>query len=311
MSCLKLTYRENRTPLKVVHGVFETSGKAGVGVYRYGFNGMEKDNEVKGEGNSYTTEFRQYDPRLGRWLSVDPLAGKREWLSPYNFVQNNPLSSVDKTGAIDEFVEMVDDDGTSTKTKVSDLGGDKVDFTHVKGGEHDGQTRIESRTTGEEVYTASSKGIEGYTQRPPGTNWSSIFKEFTDGTGPENSLITNTAMIQSIMLSPQFGEAAKAYMAEGAPDKMGYNSSFGIPGAIKSGSNMTAQMIGKSRYSFYNVGDQLVIFVMDSKSIMSYSLNPLVKMLPDNWVNKDRNGTDIIPESTTNQTYLIILPLKK
>ncbi|TAH27115.1 MAG: hypothetical protein EAZ07_02460 [Cytophagales bacterium] len=232
-------------------------------------------------------------------------------MSPYNFVQNSPINRVDPTGMIDEFVEMVNNDGTSTKTKVSDLGGDKVDFTHVKGGEHDGQTRIESRVTGKAVYTASSKGLEGYTQRPLGTNWSSIFKEFSDGTGPENSLITNPGMTQDIMLSPQFGEAAKAYMAGGAPDIMGYNSSFGISGAIKSGSNMTAQMIGKSRYSFYNVGDQLVITVMDSKSIMSYSLNPLVKILPDSWVNKDRNGTDIIPESTTNQTYLMILPLKK
>ncbi|NQX99039.1 MAG: hypothetical protein HRT73_14360, partial [Flavobacteriales bacterium] len=34
--------------------------------YRYGFNGMEGDDEVKSEGNSYTTYFRSYDPRLGK-----------------------------------------------------------------------------------------------------------------------------------------------------------------------------------------------------------------------------------------------------
>lgn len=39
---------------------------------KYGFNGMRKDDELKGSGNSYTTDFRQYDPRLGRWLSIDP-----------------------------------------------------------------------------------------------------------------------------------------------------------------------------------------------------------------------------------------------
>ncbi len=32
--------------------------------YRYSFNGMEKDDDVKGLGNSYTTEFRMYDDRL-------------------------------------------------------------------------------------------------------------------------------------------------------------------------------------------------------------------------------------------------------
>lgn len=31
--------------------------------YRYGYNGMEKDLDHKGNGNAYTTEFRQYDPR--------------------------------------------------------------------------------------------------------------------------------------------------------------------------------------------------------------------------------------------------------
>ncbi|MEZ4929190.1 MAG: hypothetical protein R2777_04175 [Chitinophagales bacterium] len=38
--------------------------------YRFGFNGMEKDDEVSGDGNQYTTEFRQYDPRLGRWTQA-------------------------------------------------------------------------------------------------------------------------------------------------------------------------------------------------------------------------------------------------
>src|SRR5690554_7041082 len=89
--------------------------------YSYGFNGMEKDDEVKGEGNSYTTEFRQYDPRVGRWLSIDPLAKERAWLSPYNFVQNNPLNRIDPNGDLD-------DEYDKNGNKVSDLGGDKVDF---------------------------------------------------------------------------------------------------------------------------------------------------------------------------------------
>jgi hypothetical protein len=33
-----------------------------------------KDNELSGDENSYTTEFRQLDPRLGRWFSVDPIS---------------------------------------------------------------------------------------------------------------------------------------------------------------------------------------------------------------------------------------------
>ena len=44
---------------------------------------MEKDAEMHGEGNSYTTDFRQYDPRLGRWLSLDPMMTKYPEISPY------------------------------------------------------------------------------------------------------------------------------------------------------------------------------------------------------------------------------------
>ena len=43
------------------------------GGYRYGFNGKENDNEVKGEGNQQDYGFRFYDPRVGRFLSLDPL----------------------------------------------------------------------------------------------------------------------------------------------------------------------------------------------------------------------------------------------
>src|SRR5690606_18721571 len=51
--------------------VVQKMGRKG---YKYGFNGQEKDNEVYGDGNSYTAEFWQYDPRLGRRWNVDPLA---------------------------------------------------------------------------------------------------------------------------------------------------------------------------------------------------------------------------------------------
>ncbi len=66
--------------------------------YKYGFNGMEKDDELKGEGNSYDFGARIYDPRLGRWLARDPLEAKYPHISPYNFVLNSPLSLKDPDG---------------------------------------------------------------------------------------------------------------------------------------------------------------------------------------------------------------------
>src|SRR5690606_10056838 len=66
--------------------------------YRYGFNGMEKDDEVKDPGNSYDFGARMYDPRIGRWLSIDPLAFKFPSLSTYNFAGNSPIYNVDPDG---------------------------------------------------------------------------------------------------------------------------------------------------------------------------------------------------------------------
>ena len=59
---------------------------------------MEKDDEMKGSGNSYDFGARIYDSRLGRWLAVDPLVTKYPNLSPYNFVDNNPIVFIDPDG---------------------------------------------------------------------------------------------------------------------------------------------------------------------------------------------------------------------
>ena len=42
------------------------------GGYRYGFQNQEKDDEIKGEGISYTAEYWEYDSRLGRRWNLDP-----------------------------------------------------------------------------------------------------------------------------------------------------------------------------------------------------------------------------------------------
>jgi RHS repeat-associated protein len=66
--------------------------------YRYGFNGMEKDDEVSGNANSYDFGARIYNPRVGRWLSVDPKGGTFPGLSPYNYCYNDPTIIKDPNG---------------------------------------------------------------------------------------------------------------------------------------------------------------------------------------------------------------------
>ncbi|MEP1488492.1 MAG: RHS repeat-associated core domain-containing protein, partial [Algibacter sp.] len=59
--------------------------------YRYGFQGQEMDNEVKGEGNSINFKFRMHDPRVGRFFAVDPLFKKYAYNSPYAFAENKVI----------------------------------------------------------------------------------------------------------------------------------------------------------------------------------------------------------------------------
>jgi RHS repeat-associated protein len=66
--------------------------------YRYGFQGKEKDDDVKGKGNSYDFGARVYDPRVSRWLSMDPLAEKFPHQSPYVAMDDNPVNLIDPDG---------------------------------------------------------------------------------------------------------------------------------------------------------------------------------------------------------------------
>lgn len=70
----------------------------GLKKYRYGFNGKENDSEVKGEGNQQDYGMRIYDPRLGKFLSVDPLTKSYPHYTPYSFAGNKPINSIDIDG---------------------------------------------------------------------------------------------------------------------------------------------------------------------------------------------------------------------
>ncbi len=64
----------------------------------YSFNGKLKDNEIEGEGDVYDYGMRMYDSRLGRFLSIDPIANKFPWWSTYCFAGNTPIKAVDLDG---------------------------------------------------------------------------------------------------------------------------------------------------------------------------------------------------------------------
>ena len=302
---------------------------------KYLYNGKELQDDLGLDWYDYGARF--YDAQLGRWHCPDPL---NQFSSPYLYAANNPVVMIDPSGmysfpvyhdgvlhhvASDEKGEETDkktppdefiyNAKTDKKEKVSDLGGEDIDYIHHEGGSHDGETEVVNKKTEDKTWISSSKFILGYTHRK-NINWFDIWFEFRYGQGPKKSLISGyeNPMIQDIIRSPQFAIAAKAFMKDGGDSPFQYLGSFGLSGALNAGNNMTAQMIGKANISFYPVGDMLVIMAVDTKSFASYTFDPVVKLISivSDYYSPARTKLGIYDRmTTTHQTYLWAMPIKK
>jgi len=99
--------------------------------YRHGFQGMEKDDEIKGAGNSLDFGARMYDSRIGRWLCPDP--ANQFILSQYLAFANNPILLIDPDG---RWVPGVDNNGRIILTAEE---GDDLSTLYLFFGDKDGK----------------------------------------------------------------------------------------------------------------------------------------------------------------------------
>ncbi len=83
---------------------------------RYKYNGKEEQRGEFSDGSGLEwLDFhaRNYDPQLGRWHNIDPLANQTPSVSPYVFVLNNPTILVDPDGRTisgdEEIVKRLED----------------------------------------------------------------------------------------------------------------------------------------------------------------------------------------------------------
>jgi RHS repeat-associated protein len=144
--------------------------------YRFGFNGKEKDNEIKGDGNSINYLARIYDPRLGKFLSVDPLTKKYPELTPYQFASNTPIVGVDQDG---EEVRLYTESPNYLKLNVGHTfitvgnGKDVVIYTYGRYGQVDAPS---GGNSGHSLNSLSSTG-EGVLRRLAGAEAQKFLKD--------------------------------------------------------------------------------------------------------------------------------------
>lgn len=76
---------------------------------KYEYNGQEIQEDF--DIDWYQYKWRNYDPQIGRFFCVDPLAPKYEYLTPYQFASNNPISMRELEGLEGIKFQEVDENG--------------------------------------------------------------------------------------------------------------------------------------------------------------------------------------------------------
>ncbi len=115
--------------------------------YRFGFNGMEKDDEIVGTGNSLNYKYRMHDPRLGRFFAVDPLAAKYPYNSPYAFIENRVIDAVELEGLekyqVNQQFPLSSTQPTTTVTQTAPATGNNAQVTVTHGNAYCNRTETD------------------------------------------------------------------------------------------------------------------------------------------------------------------------
>ena len=128
--------------------------------YEYKFGGMEYSDEFN--INTYDFGDRNYDPALGRWMNVDPLAELMRRHSPYNYAFNNAVFWIDPDGmrprdSSDGYTPRSSGTAKSTATERYDFGSIQSDNTFDSASSGDSNTAQSGASTNAAAYSKAFK----------------------------------------------------------------------------------------------------------------------------------------------------------
>ncbi len=255
--------------------------------YRYGFNNKEKDDEVKGEGNSMDYGNRLYDTRNGRFFSRDPLEGKYAMFSPYSAFANNPIFYVDKDGNENIIYVVNVPDGKGNKSMSNKELQKRIDKANsiLKSKAENGGYELKTRYI---LYNPDSYSIAGIKKGPLNRR----FLDKTDGV----ILIGEAENVKNYDLKNKITGFDESHNASGSKgwQPLVYPDTGGViinPENTISGSKRGGQ-IDTETTNF----DEQVYLMLHSSGHMSKT--------PLNWDDHINNGPNIMQDGNAKGDYL-------
>lgn len=119
---VEIIEENNYYPFGLKHKLYNTAVTSTNSGIKYKYNGKELQDEL-GLG-VYDYGGRNYDPALGRWMNIDPMAEMSRRWSPYNYAYNNPTRFIDPDGMLsqDAINEMISKSADDKETKWTNSG---------------------------------------------------------------------------------------------------------------------------------------------------------------------------------------------